>query len=143
MKTPRRKTSTRLGYTHAQARSGIEGRLPSIEAFPNQYPGRGYEIRIEYPEYTAVCPKTGLPDFGTIVIEYTPGKLCLELKSLKYYLLAYRSMGIFYENAVNRILDDVVRACRPVRTRVSGVFTSRGGMRSSVVAEHPRPHRGR
>lgn len=133
--------TTKLGYTAAQARSGTRDAMPAIEAFPNQYPGRGFVIRIEYPEYTAVCPKTGLPDFGTIVIEYVPAKLCLELKSLKLYLLAFRDKGIFYENAVNRILDDVVLACRPARATVTGNFTPRGGMSSSVVAQWPRPKR--
>src|SRR2546427_2619591 len=95
-------------YTSEHARSGLGETFPEIETWPNQY--RGYEITITVPEYTSVCPKTGLPDFGTITLHYSPHKLCLELKSLKYYLLAYRNLGIFYENAINRILDDVVRA---------------------------------
>ncbi|MFH1724350.1 MAG: preQ(1) synthase [Elusimicrobiota bacterium] len=128
---------TRLGYTVGHAASGAKDRLPPIETWPNQY--RGYEIRIDIPEYTSVCPKTGLPDFGAITIEYLPGESCIELKSLKHYILAYRDMGIFYENAVNRILDDVVRAARPVWARVTGSFTARGGMRSTVVARAPRP----
>ncbi|MBI5244115.1 MAG: NADPH-dependent 7-cyano-7-deazaguanine reductase QueF [Elusimicrobia bacterium] len=131
------RTATRLGYTCAQAESGTKARMRPIDAFANQY--RGYEVRIEFPEYTSVCPKTGLPDFGTIAIEYVPDKLCLELKSLKYYLLGYRHLGIFNENAVNRILDDVVRACRPARATVTGTFSARGGLRMSVVARHPRP----
>lgn len=127
---------TRYGYTSEQARSGTDARLPEIDTWPNQY--RGYEIRIEMPEYTSICPKTGLPDFGTVVLEYLPDKRCLELKSLKYYLLAYRNMGIFYENAINRILDDVVRAAKPVWAVVTGTFTQRGGMRSTIVARYPR-----
>ncbi|HAH07826.1 MAG TPA: NADPH-dependent 7-cyano-7-deazaguanine reductase QueF [Elusimicrobia bacterium] len=133
--TQRRKTH--YGYTERQAASGTKERLPAIDAFPNQY--RGYEVRIEHPEFTCVCPKTGLPDFGCIVIEYVPDGLCLELKSLKYYLLAFRNMGIFNENAVNRILDDVVRACRPQRASVTGSFSARGGLRTVVTARHPRP----
>ena len=125
-----------LLYTANHARSGTKAALPEIETWPNQY--RGYEITISIPEYTSICPRTGLPDFGTITIHYLPAKRCLELKSLKYYILAYRSLGIFYENAVNRILDDVVRACRPKWAVVRGEFTARGGMRTTVEARHPR-----
>ncbi len=127
---------TRTPYTPLHARSGTSADLPCIETWPNQY--RGYEITISIPEYTSICPRTGLPDFGTITIQYLPDKRCLELKSLKYYLLAYRNLGIFYENAVNRILDDVVRACRPKWAVVRGAFTTRGGMRTTVEARHPR-----
>jgi len=95
-------------YNESHAKSGIAIKLPAIEVFPNHYPG--YTIRIEIPEYTAVCPKTGLPDFGTIVLEYEPARSVLELKSLKSYILAYRNVGIFYENAVNRMLRDFVAA---------------------------------
>ena len=109
--------------------------LPDIETFPNQY--KGYEITIEIPEYTAICPKTGLPDFGTITLHYMPDKECLELKSLKMYLHAYRNLGIFYENAVNRILHDVVKACRPVWAKVTGTFAARGGLRSIIEAKYP------
>lgn len=123
-------------YTGQHACSGTKAPLPEIETWPNQY--RGYEITISIPEYTSICPRTGLPDFGTVTIQYLPGKLCLELKSLKYYILAYRNLGIFYENAVNRILDDVVRACRPKWAVVRGEFTTRGGMRTTVEAHHPR-----
>ena len=121
-------------YTEDHARSGIDAELPPIECWPNQYPG--YRISITIPEYTAVCPKTGLPDFGTIVIEYVPDQLCLELKSLKNYINSYRTIGIFYENAVNRILKDLVNACHPKWALVRGEFNVRGGMRSVIVAEH-------
>lgn len=124
----------RMTDTHAAA--GLEARLPALETFPNQFPD--YEIRIEIPEFTSVCPKTGLPDFGAITIRYIPGKSCLELKSLKEYILAYRNLGIFYENVVNRILEDVVKACRPVRAEVVGEFSPRGGILSVVEARHPR-----
>jgi 7-cyano-7-deazaguanine reductase len=130
---------TKPVYTARHARSGTEATLPEIETWPNQY--RGYEITISIPEYTSICPRTGLPDFGTITIHYLPDKKCLELKSLKYYILAYRNMGIFYENAVNRILDDVARACRPKWAVVRGEFTPRGGMRTTVEARHPRRRR--
>ena len=99
-------------YTDEHARAGIDTALPEIETWPNQFPG--YEIEIVIPEFTSVCPKTGLPDFGKLTLRYTPDKLCLELKSLKMYLLAYRDLGIFYENVVNKFLRDVVRAARPV-----------------------------
>jgi len=123
-------------YTADHARAGATAAFPGIETFENQH--RGYEITITIPEYTSICPRTGLPDFGTITIHYLPQKLCLELKSLKYYLLGYRNLGIFYENAVNRILDDLARAARPSWMRVTGEFTTRGGMRSTIVARYPR-----
>ncbi len=119
-----------------EAKAGLRKKLPPIDTFPNQYPD--YEITIEIPEFTSVCPITGLPDFGVLEIRYTPDKRCLELKSLKLYLLGYRNLGIFYENAVNRILDDIVKACRPVRATVIGDFNPRGGMMSTVEAHYPR-----
>ena len=119
-----------------EAKAGLRKKLPTIETFPNQFPD--YEIKIEIPEFTSVCPKTGLPDFGVLEVRYIPDKLCLELKSFKLYLIAYRNLGIFYENAVNRILDDIVNACRPVRATVVGEFNPRGGMMSTVVAHYPR-----
>lgn len=109
---------------------------PVLETFPNPRPERDYEIAIECPEFTSMCPKTGLPDFGTIRIRYTPGEACIELKSLKYYLLQFRSQGIFYEAATNRILDDLVAACRPRRMTVVGDFTARGGISTTVTAEY-------
>jgi len=124
-------------YTEEHARHGIDAQLPDIECWANQFPN--YEISIEMPEYTSICPKTGLPDFGTITIKYTPDKLCLELKSLKMYFQAYRDIGIFYENAVNRILRDIVRSCQPVRAKVTGEFSSRGGMRSVIETCYERP----
>ncbi|MGH9394227.1 MAG: preQ(1) synthase, partial [Terriglobales bacterium] len=98
-------------YTDEQASAGLRAPLPELETWPNQF--AGYEIAISIPEYTSVCPKTGLPDFATLTITYMPRARCVELKSLKEYLLAYRNLGIFYENAVNRILDDLVAACKP------------------------------
>jgi 7-cyano-7-deazaguanine reductase len=129
------------GYGAREARAGLKAKLPAIETFPNQF--AGYEIRIEIPEFTSVCPKTGLPDFGTLVIRYVPRSRCLELKSLKDYILAYRNLGIFYENVVNRVLDDVVAACRPVRASVSGEFNPRGGIKSVIDARYPRPRKAR
>ena len=124
-------------YTAEHARAGIKTKLPRLDTWPNQFPG--YRIVTSYPEYTSVCPKTGLPDFGTITIEYEPKKSCLELKALKMYLLAYRDLGIFYENAVNRILRDIVKACKPVSLKVTGEFSTRGGMRSVIETEYPSP----
>ena len=111
--------------------------LPEIECWENQY--RDYEIEIILPEYTAICPRTGLPDFGTLYVSYVPDKRCLELKSLKEYITAYRNLGIFYENAVNRILRDLVEACKPISMRVRGEFTPRGGIQSRVEARYSRP----
>jgi 7-cyano-7-deazaguanine reductase len=124
------------GYTDEHARAGIDAKLPALEIWENQYPG--YEIAIVYPEYTSVCPKTGLPDCATVTIKYLPDKQCIELKSLKLYLLAYRNLGIFYENAINRILEDIVKACQPKTATVIGEFTARGGMRSTITASWPR-----
>lgn len=123
-------------YTEKEAKSGLKDTLPEIETFPNQFPD--YEIKVEVPEFTSICPKTDLPDFGTITIRYIPKESCLELKSLKMYLLAYRNLGIFYENAVNRILEDVVAACQPKKATVIGEFNPRGGIKSVIEAHHPR-----
>jgi 7-cyano-7-deazaguanine reductase len=119
-------------YTDEHASAGVHAELPEIETWPNQYPD--YEIEIVTPEFTSVCPKTGLPDFGEIVLRYVPDKHCLELKSYKLYLLAYRSLGIFQENAVNRILRDVVKAASPKEATVVGDFSPRGGLGTIVTA---------
>jgi 7-cyano-7-deazaguanine reductase len=128
-------TSTSFGYTQNQAQSVKRIKLPPIEAWENQY-RRDYVIKIVHPEFTSVCPKTGLPDFGTITVEYVPGKLCLELKSLKYYFLQYRNCGIFMENIANRVLDDVVKAIKPKSCTVTGDFTPRGGLSSVITAQY-------
>jgi len=119
-------------YTDEHARAGINAPLPEIETWPNQFPG--YEIEVVIPEFTSVCPKTGQPDFGQLTLRYTPDKQCLELKSLKLYVLGYRNLGIFYENVVNRFLRDIVAATRPVSATVTGEFTPRGGLHSKVTA---------
>ncbi len=110
-----------------------------LETFPNPRPERDYEIAIRCPEFTSVCPKTGLPDFGEIRIMYTPDAKCLELKSLKYYLVAYRNRGIFYEAATNEILDDLVGLLEPRRMTVVGDFSVRGGISTVVTASYARP----
>lgn len=124
-------------YSDEQASAGIEAAMPEIETWPNQFPG--YEIEIVIPEFTSVCPKTGLPDFGKLTLTYVPDKLCLELKSLKMHVLEYRNLGIFYENVVNKFLRDVVKACEPVSARVVGEFTPRGGIQSRITASWSRP----
>ena len=129
--------SHRTGYTGDHAKSGLDHDFPEIDTWPNQFPA--YEIAIDVPEFTSVCPKTSLPDFGALEIRYLPAKLCLELKSLKEYLLTYRNLGIFQENIVNQVLDDVVKACNPVWAKVVGDFRPRGGISTIVEAFHPRP----
>ena len=125
-------------YTDQHAQAGIDAPLPEIETWANQFPG--YEIEIVVPEFTSVCPKTGLPDFGKLTVRYTPDKFCLELKSLKMYVLAYRNLGIFYENVVNRFLRDVVATAKPVSATVEGEFTPRGGLQAKVTAIWSRKH---
>jgi 7-cyano-7-deazaguanine reductase len=131
--------ANRSGYTEKHAQSGLNYPFPEIETWPNQFPG--YEIEIDVPEFTSVCPKTGLPDFGVVLIRYMPDKLCLELKSLKEYLFHYRNLGIFQENIVNKVLNDVVRAAKPKWAMVKGVFRPRGGLGTTVEARWPRPRR--
>ena len=108
-----------------------------LVTFANPHPDRDYVIRHVCPEYTAVCPVTGQPDFGTIVIAYVPDRLCVELKSLKLYLWSFRDEGHFHEAVTNRILDDLVAALAPRRMTVEGDFRVRGGIHTVVVAEHP------
>jgi 7-cyano-7-deazaguanine reductase len=108
----------------------------TIETFPNPRPERDFEIAISCPEFTSVCPKTGLPDFGEIRITYVPGDRCIELKSLKYYMFEYRNRGVFFEAATNQILDDLVAACEPRLMIVVGDFAIRGGMKTVVTASY-------
>jgi 7-cyano-7-deazaguanine reductase len=110
--------------------------MPPLETFPNPQPGRDYEIAIRCPEFTSMCPRTGLPDFGEIRISYVPDERCIELKSLKYYMLDFRNKGIFYEAVTNQILDDLVKACGPRRMTVVGDFTARGGISTTVTATY-------
>lgn len=124
------------GYTDDHAAAGLDAQLPPLEVFPNQFPA--YVIEIDHPEFTSICPKTGLPDFGTLTIEYEPDASCLELKSLKLYLNGYRNVGIFQENIVNRVLRDIVDAVDPVWCEVCGEFTARGGLSTTVTAGYQR-----
>ncbi len=128
----------------AKKKSSYEGlqknirtfKTPAIETWENQYKDKDYVITLENPEFTCVCPKTNLPDFATIVIRYTPLKRCIELKSLKMYMLSYRNIGIFHENVINKILDDFVASCRPKWVHIKGEFNTRGGIKTIVESEY-------
>ncbi len=113
--------------------------IKELETFSNPRPERDYEISMECPEFTCVCPRTGQPDFATIRINYVPDKLCVELKSLKLYLWSYRGEGAFHEAVVNKILDDFVQACRPRKMTVVGDFNVRGGIHTVITAEYRQP----
>lgn len=124
------------GYSDEHAAAGVEAALPAIETWANQYEGREYTIEIACPEFTSVCPKTGLPDFGTLHVRYQPAERCIELKSFKLYLLEYRNLGIFQENIVNKVLEDLVKAASPVWAAVEGDFAARGGLATNVEASY-------
>jgi 7-cyano-7-deazaguanine reductase len=132
-------TDRRLPAANTTCGSTIPPVAATLETFPNARPERDYEIQIRCPEFTSVCPKTGLPDFGEIFVRYVPDQACIELKSLKFYLLEYRNQGVFYETLTNQILDDLVAACRPRSMTVTGAFAARGGITTTVVAEYTKP----
>ena len=111
-------------------------KTPAIETWQNQYPERDYIIRIDVPEFTCICPKTKLPDFAAITIRYIPDRLCIELKSFKHYTIFYRDIGIFNEHVVNKMLDDLVKACKPRWMEIVGEFNARGGIKTTVSAEY-------
>ncbi|MCM8813514.1 MAG: preQ(1) synthase [Candidatus Omnitrophica bacterium] len=113
--------------------------LPKIELWENMYADKDYWVELSIPEFTCICPKTGLPDFATLHLKYRPDKACVELKSFKYYINSFRNVGIFHEHAVNRILDDFVRACAPRQAVIRGEFNARGGIQTAVAAEYTRP----
>ena len=115
----------------------------TLETFPNPSPGRDYEIEIRCPEFTSVCPKTGLPDFGEIIIRYVPDERCLELRALKYYMIEFRNKGIFYEAVTNLILDELAAACGPRRMTVIGDFSARGGITTTVTASYEKGERNK
>lgn len=122
--------------------NGVRNRkMPPVEVWRNQYREREYIIKIDVPEFTSICPKTGLPDFANILIRYVPDEYCIELKSLKHYTIFYRDLGIFNENVVNKILEDCVNACRPRWMEVTGEFNARGGIKTTVRAEHKKENR--
>jgi len=112
---------------------------PAIETFANIYPDRQYEIQMTTTEFSCICPRTGLPDFAELRLTYVPDRVCLELKSFKEYILAYRNKGIFHENVINRILDDIIAAAKPRRARLEGIFNARGGIQTTIVREFPQP----
>ncbi|MDD5594737.1 MAG: preQ(1) synthase [Candidatus Omnitrophica bacterium] len=127
--------------SHKSTYEGLQGQIrklksPEIEVFENQYPDKEYSIDIEIPEFTCICPKTGLPDFALIKIEYAPEKFCVELKSLKMYMIYFRNLGIFHENVVNKILEDFVEAVDPRWAKLSGEFNPRGGIKTTVTREY-------
>ena len=111
-------------------------KTPVIEVWENQYPDKNYTINLDIPEFTCICPKTGLPDFASICIEYSPEKYCLELKSFKMYTIFYRGIGIFHEHLVNRMVDDLVSACNPRWLKITGQFNPRGGITTTVIREY-------
>jgi len=132
-----RKTGSTKKYGYEGLQEDIRAlKFPKIETWTNKYPGREYEIVITTSEFTSLCPKTNLPDFGTITIRYVPNKKCIELKSFKEYLIAYRNIGIFYEHTTNKILEDVVKACKPRRAEIEGRFNLRGGIGTTVIAKY-------
>ena len=123
---------------------GLQGHIrklitPKISVWSNQYPDKEYVVRMEVPEFTCICPKTGLPDFACITIEYSPQKYCIELKSLKMYTIFFRDIGIFHEHVINKMLDDFVGACKPRWAKITGTFNPRGGITTTVSAEYKRP----
>lgn len=124
------------GYTEDHARKGLSDPLPAIECFPNQFVDADYTVEMEVPEYSSVCPKPGLPDYGELTIGYIPDRSCVELKSFELYILAYRNLGIFYENAVNRTLEDPVKAVKPRWMRIRGESASRGGIYTRIEREY-------
>lgn len=123
-------------YSNKHARAGLKERLPKLDVLANQF--KGYRISIVIPEYTSLCPRTGMPDNGKITLDYEPADYFVELRSLKYYILGYRNLGIFYENAVNRILKDFVKYVKPRWARVRGEFNPRGGINSIIEAKYGR-----
>jgi 7-cyano-7-deazaguanine reductase len=134
---PKKNKKHTTGSTDDHAKAGLDIKFPEIETWRNQF--QAYEILVDDPEFTSVCPKTGLPDFGRLLIRYMPREKCLELKSLKEYLFTYRNLGIFQENIVNQVLDDVVKAANPIWAKVTGDFRPRGGISTIVEATYPRP----
>ena len=128
---------------HHQSYDGLQSdiremKTPSIETWKNEYSDKDYTIEVTTPEFTAICPKTGLPDFGTVQIAYIPDERCVELKSLKEYFLFYRDVGIFHEHVVNKILVDFVAACNPRRVEIVGDFHVRGGIKTVIRANYER-----
>ena len=139
MRVPRTAYRVRRYSSYENLQSKVRRmKTPRLEVWKNQYPDKEYTITVDIPEFTCICPKTGLPDFAVIKIEYSPDIYCIELKSLKMYAIFYRNIGIFHEHAVNKILDDFVKACKPRWARITGVFNPRGGITTTVSAQYSR-----
>jgi len=132
-KEPQYLTGTPGSYRDLQAHIP-DMATPEIETWDFEYPGSKTDLEIHIPEFTCICPKTGLPDFAEILIEYRPGKYCIELKSLKEYILFFRHVGIFHEHVVNRMLKDLAKSCKPVSMTITGIFNARGGIQTTVQA---------
>lgn len=113
-------------------------KTPKLEVWKNQYPDKEYTIQLDIPEFTCICPKTGLPDFAILKLEYSPDKYCVELKSFKMYTIFYRNLGIFHEHVINKILEDFVNACQPCWVKIMGEFNPRGGIKTTVIREYKR-----
>ncbi len=127
----------KVSPTYEGKQTGIRRlKTPVIEVWENQYPDKRYTVHLDVPEFTCICPKTGLPDFATITIEYAPRRYCIELKSFKMYTIFYRNVGIFHEHLINKFVDDFVAACRPRWVRIKGVFNPRGGITTTVTREY-------
>ncbi|OQB12741.1 MAG: NADPH-dependent 7-cyano-7-deazaguanine reductase [Candidatus Omnitrophica bacterium ADurb.Bin205] len=131
------KTNTKYSYEGLQTK--IRGmKTPRIEVWKNQYPDKVYTICLDIPEFTCICPKTGLPDFAVIKIEYSPDKLCVELKSFKMYTIFYRNIGIFHEHLANKMMEDFVSACKPRWAKIVSEFNPRGGIKTTVIRQYNR-----
>lgn len=125
--------------SHEGKQENIRGlKTPKIDAWKNKYPDKEYVVALDVPEFTCICPKTGLPDFANIKIEYSPDKYCIELKSFKLYTIFFRNIGMFHEHVINKMLDDFVAACSPRWVKIVGVFNPRGGITTTVTAEYKR-----
>jgi 7-cyano-7-deazaguanine reductase len=123
--------------TYRGLQKSIRGlKTPSVEVWRNQYSDKEYVVKLDIPEFTCICPKTGLPDFATIRLRYKPDKWCVELKSFKLYIVSYRDVGIFHEHVVNKMLDDFVKACKPRWAHIEMTFNPRGGITTTVEAEY-------
>ena len=139
--SPRHHVTTSPSVNRLSSYEGLQGSIrklktPAIEVWENQYADENFVIKLDVPEFTCICPKTGLPDFATITIEYSPRKYCIELKSFKMYTIFFRNLGIFHEHLINKMLEDLVKSCKPRRVKITGVFNPRGGITTTVIREY-------
>jgi len=134
-----RRANIKMKNTYESLQENIRNlKTPKIDVWKNKYPDKEYIVNLEIPEFTCICPKTGLPDFAVIRIQYIPHKFCIELKSLKYYINFYRNVGIFHEHVVNKIMEDFIKACKPKWVKIEGEFNPRGGIKTTVIREYKR-----